>query len=79
MSSPVLFDILDVLLSFTFTNPPERLPPPMARAEVMTQQLYTDDCTTMRDGIELTCQAAFAQDLQRAYKLEEKTQNGKDH
>jgi len=75
MDYPIIFDILDTLLVIA-TAPAEKLPPPMTRQEVLTQQLYSADCETTRDGIKMTCQAAFEQDLQRAYYWED-TKNGK--
>jgi len=53
MSSLLIFDILDAILSVAIAPlSPEQLPPPMTRTEVFAQQLYTDDCTTTRDGVD---------------------------
>ena len=76
MDFPVLYDIIDAVIQITIVNPPVRLPPPMTRAEVAAQHLYADDCMTTRDGIAMTCETAFQQDLNRAYAFEERKRNG---
>jgi len=71
MEPSLLYDVADLLLGIMLTSPPVALPPPMTRAEVAAQHLFADDCLTTRDGILMTCEAAFQQDLNRAYTFEE--------
>ena len=71
MEPGLLYDVADLLLGIMLTSPPVNLPPPMTRQEVAAQHLHADDCRTTRDGIELSCEAAFQQDLNRAYAFEE--------
>ena len=71
MEPGLLYDVADLLLGIMLTSPPVNLPPPMTRAEVAAQHLFADDCLTTRDGIPMTCEAAFQQDLNRAYAFEE--------
>ena len=63
----------DVIVSLIGAGP---LQAPMTKAEVYAQHLYTDDCQTTRDGIAMSCQAAFIQDLDRAYAFDERKKNG---
>ena len=73
MSSPLLFDIVDTILEIVTAQPkPEALPPPMTLEQVLVQPLYSADCMTTRDGLMMTCNAAFRQDLQRSDLIEER-------
>ena len=75
MSSPLLFDIADTILTIMTAQPkPEALPPPMTREQVLAQPLYPADCMTTRDGLVMTCNAAFRQDLKRSDLVEERKQ-----
>lgn len=72
MEPGLLYDVADLLLGIMLTSPPVNLPPPMTRAEVAAQHMFADDCLTTRDGILMTCEAAFQQDLDQAYDIDEK-------
>lgn len=71
MEPGLLYDVADLLLGIMLTSPPVNLPPPMTRQEVYAQKLYAADCLTTRKGVEMSCEAAFHQDLNRAYAFEE--------
>ena len=72
MEPSLLYDVADLLLGIMLTSPPVNLPPPMTRQEVYAQKLYAADCLTTRKSVEMSCEAAFHQDLDQAYDIEEK-------
>ena len=70
MDANLTYELADLLLGIMLTNPPVNLPPPMTQQEVYSQKLYSADCLTTRKGVEMSCEAAFHQDLDQAYLLE---------